>query len=192
MNPRALKLVSVCAGLFILTSSFTLLAQHSQEATLEREANEKIKVFATQLKGELSSAIQEQGLAHAVTVCKDKAPEIARSLSTDGWTLARTSLGVRNPDNAPNEWERGVMLAFDKAYKGGKSAADLHVSKIDDTSFYYMKAIETSQVCLACHGSNVNESLLKHINTQYPKDSATGFTLDELRGAFTLQKTISE
>jgi hypothetical protein len=51
-----------------------------------------------------------------------------------------------------------------------------------------MKAIPTDKVCLACHGSTVDETLSQAIINKYPQDRAVGFTLEDIRGAFTLSK----
>jgi hypothetical protein len=52
-----------------------------------------------------------------------------------------------------------------------------------------MKAIPTGTMCLACHGSSVDEKTLKKINTLYPNDQAIGFSSEDLRGAFSITKT---
>jgi hypothetical protein len=163
------------------------LEYHADDAhtkQLVAQAKQRIKVFSSKLKTALLGAVQEQGFSHAVTVCKDKAPLIAQELSTDGWTIARTSLRVRNIENAANDWEQVMLRKFDQRYKGGELAESLHSSKLDDEGFKYMQAIPTGELCLACHGKSVDPSLLQRIQTHYPEDKATGFTLKDIRGAF--------
>lgn len=162
-------------------------AQNPQES-LNLQAQQRIKRFATSLKSALVSAIQEKGLVHAVDVCHSVAPQIAESLSTEGWQVARTSLKTRNQDNQADRWERDMLEQFDRQYKAGTPAGKLTASFQSDIQFRYMKAIPTDQVCLACHGTNVDSTLSEAINNKYPQDHAVGFTLEDIRGAFTLSK----
>ena len=159
---------------------------------LEQQAKQKVKAFTTELKGELVTAIKTKGLSHAVNVCKEKAPEIAQSLSTDGWTVGRTSLKTRNHKNVPDQWETQILQTFDADLKSGTPASSLAASNINEEAFRFMKAIPTGQVCLACHGQQVDPELMKTIQDNYPKDTATRFTLEDIRGAFTLTKELSE
>ena len=162
---------------------------HNIEA-LEMQANSKIKQFSGQLKTALVGAIQTEGFASAVKVCKEQAPEIAKSVSKDGWTLARTSLKTRNAANKPDAWEQEKLQDFDKKFKEGVSPNQLSAIDVNENRFRYMKAIPTGQVCLACHGSNVEPSLKATIDKNYPNDKAIGYTLEDIRGAFTLRKSL--
>ena len=56
--------------------------------------------------------------------------------------------------------------------------------------FRYMKAIPTGDVCLSCHGSNINEPVANKINSLYPDDKAKGFSKGDIRGAFTIIQDI--
>ena len=58
-------------------------------------------------------------------------------------------------------------------------------------TYRYMKAIPVGEVCLACHGSSLDPELKATIDGGYPEDRATGFALGELRGAFTVTKTLA-
>ena len=83
--------------------------------------------------------------------------------------------------------------AADLARELIKQGADVKELEVYDTAtqdgkpvFRYMKAIPTQKPCLTCHGPNVSEPLGKTIAEFYPDDQATGFSLGELRGAFTI------
>lgn len=45
------------------------------------------------------------GPAQAVEACQSLAPSIAAQHSQAPWTVGRTALKLRNPDNAPDAWE---------------------------------------------------------------------------------------
>ena len=154
------------------------------------EAQQKVKQFGQALKQTLVSTIKEKGYHAAVEVCKTEAPSIADELSRDGWSIGRTSLKVRNASNVPDEWEASVLTDFDARFKAGDSPDTLTASTKTQVQYRFMKAIPTAQVCLACHGEQVDASLLDTIQSNYPNDNATGFTLNDIRGAFTLTKEL--
>jgi hypothetical protein len=51
-----------------------------------------------------------------------------------------------------------------------------------------MKAITTEGICLACHGKTLGPAVSKKISELYPSDHATGYSVGEVRGAFSLKK----
>jgi hypothetical protein len=173
-----------------------LKAKSEQSAELQSvligQAKQKIKSFATELKAELVGAIKAGGLEAGVAVCHSKAPEIASRLSTDGWTVARTSLRTRNIKNAPDDWESNMLKQFDERFKQGEAASNLSAVLSTEDQFRLMKAIPMDQVCLACHGSSISPQLKSTLQKHYPNDTATGFSLEDIRGAFTLEKSVSE
>jgi hypothetical protein len=164
---------------------------HEQEILIG-QAKLKVKQFSMQLKAALVAAIQSGGLEAGVEVCHTKAPQIAASLSVDGWKVGRTSLKIRNQKNIPDQWEADVLSLFDKRFQQGEKPESLVATSSKETKFRLMKAIPMDKVCLACHGSAIDPSLQKTIQKYYPNDTATGFSLEDIRGAFTLQKNIAE
>lgn len=166
-----------------------LTTQHKREQ-LTLEAKQKVLAFSQRLKQTLVATIKSEGYSAAVEVCKSEAPKIAGELSTDGWTVARTSARVRNPANTPDAWEASELSDFDIRFKAGESADRLSSSTMVGDHYRFMKAIPTAPVCLACHGESIDAGLLKTIKTNYPSDHATGFTLQDIRGAFTLSKAL--
>lgn len=186
------KYLIAMIGLMTGLGSTLAIAEETtgEEERLIEEAQARVQVFAKTLRAQLISAMQEGGPEKAVAVCSEQAPKIAKDLSEDGWTLARTSLKVRNPENLPDSWERDVMLQFKAAMQSGAQEATLFKTQFDGARFRYMQAIPTGGPCLACHGSNIPQGLRQTIKAQYPHDAATGFAPGELRGAFTLQHTL--
>lgn len=157
-----------------------------------QESRAMVKTFAQTLKGELQAAIEQGGPASAIPVCNVKAPEIARDLSQSEWTVRRTSHKIRNQDNAPDEWEATVLKEFLQRTAAGESPATLEKAALVPVggrpTYRYMKAIPVGEVCLNCHGSEIDPEVRESIDSYYPQDQATGFALGELRGAFTITK----
>ena len=159
------------------------------------EARALVKQFATRLQGALKGAIEAQGFAHAIGVCKIEAPEIARSLGAEsGWRVARTALRLRNPNNAPTPEERAVLADFLARAEAGEDLAKMDNEAVTQEAgrrrYRYMKAIPLGEICTNCHGTEIDPDLAAAIRAKYPQDRATGFKIGELRGAFTLSKAL--
>ena len=159
-------------------------------------ARQIVKRFAGELQGELKKAVGDEGFEHAIGVCKDAAPRIAAKLSAEtGWRVGRTALRLRNPANAPDSVEREVLREFLERAAAGEPLAKMEttleqIGAEARKTFRYMKAIPTGELCLTCHGGDVDPELAARIRAAYPEDKATGFKLGELRGAFTLTKSL--
>ena len=159
------------------------------------EARQLVKQFAGELKGRLVAGMKAGGPVNAIGVCNIEAPGIAAKLSSDsGWRVARTSLKLRNADNEPDAWEKKVLEQFEADHRAGKDPKTLEysgtVSQNGKNSYRYMKAIPTGEVCIACHGSHLAEETRNKLSELYPDDMATGFSVGELRGAFSLEKDL--
>ena len=180
----------------ITVSLFLALTPHISMADDLNDFNQQskmaIKEFAGTLKGALVSAMKSAGPIEAIKVCNQVAPEIAQTLSEKyDLTIARTSLKVRNQNNSPDTWEINVLNQFETRKANGEDVKKLVFSEaVDSKQMRMMKAIPTAKVCLTCHGSNITESVQASLNTLYPDDQATGFSLGDIRGAFSVSKTI--
>ena len=191
--------ILVLLGLTVaLLSSGSLSAGEGAERdAFVQESRAKVKAFAGSLQGELKAAIEAGGPQNAIPVCNVKAPEIARDLSqAPEWSVGRTSHKLRNPDNAPDPWEAAGLDAFLERAAAGEDLKTMERVELVESgggrAYRYMKAIPVGEVCLTCHGAAIEPELKAKIDTFYPEDQATGFALGELRGAFTLTKTLEE
>lgn len=167
-----------------------------ETAAYRAEAGKLAGELGNRLREQLTAAMQAGGPLAAVAVCQERAVPIADAIShsNDGWEVGRTSLQVRNPDNAPDSWERSVLETFDKRHAAGEMPATIEqeaVITVGEQRYYrYMKAIPTGDACLLCHGSNIPTELQEHIGKLYPDDRATGYKAGDMRGAFTLTRRI--
>lgn len=173
---------------------FSGLSAGAGEPTLEERAAKArgaVKAFAGELKSQLVAGMKAGGAVSAISVCKSAAPEIAsRSSKETGWSVGRTALKLRNPNNAPDDYERKVLEDFVARRAAGADPKMLEhfeiAEKDGEKVFRYMKAIPTGDVCLACHGNSVADDVSAAIKTHYPDDDATGFAKGDIRGAFTI------
>lgn len=155
-----------------------------------------VQEFMGQLQGELQSSMKAGGSLSPVSMCKDKAPVIAKELSGKyGWKVARTSLKTRNPDNAPDEWEADVLRDFEKRKQNGEKVKPMaHFEMVNENgveSFRFMKAIPVGKACLQCHGENIKPDLAAKLDASYPDDKARGYKLGDVRGAFTITQPVN-
>jgi hypothetical protein len=158
------------------------------------ESKATIKQFFEELKGNLVAAIKEGGPVNAIGVCSEKAPGIAKSISDQrGWEVGRTSLKLRNPANAPDEWERKVLEQFESRKAAGEDPQQIaHFEVVEQGGarvFRFMKAIPTAEKpCLTCHGSEVPPPVEAKLKELYPTDQARGYSAGDIRGAFTISQ----
>jgi hypothetical protein len=137
--------------------------------------------YATQLQSALQEAMSTGGPVAAITVCKDLAPAIQSELSRQsGANVRRTSLKFRNSGNAPDDWETEVLETF--ANSDQKEVFETTASG----AIRYMKAIPTGAVCLACHGKKLAPEIGESLRAAYPHDRALGYSLGDIRGAFSI------
>lgn len=179
-----LSIVSMLMSVHSLVGADDLL--ETEDLTLEARA--MVKNFANELQSTLKTALQTGGPISAIQVCYSDAPSIAKSHSNGGWSLSRTSLKVRNSKNAPDGWEKEMLLDFETKLAEGEPISALEASTITATEFRYMKAIPTAEVCTVCHGVNLSSNISESLYGLYPYDKARGFVPGDIRGAFSLRK----
>ncbi len=187
---RLLTIIALGLG---LTAPGAYAADYSDELDASRKT---VKEFMQTLKKELQSSMQEGGPVNAVSVCNLTAPAIANTYSVrNGWEVGRTSLKLRNPNNAPDAWERSVLEAFEERKLAGEDPAQMEfheVIRVDgDKQLRYMKAIPTSRPCLACHGEALDSIVKTRLEKLYPHDQALGYREGDIRGAFTITQPLS-
>lgn len=194
--------VSISTLSVILATGIALISHSSAaapagvppEVVSSREVAQK---FGAMLKEALQQAIQSGGPVNGISVCHDQAGQIATDLGQKlGMLVGRTSLKVRNPANAADNWELAVLKQFEARKAQGEPTDKLEFfDVIDDDqgqkTFRYMKAIPTGALCLNCHGENISPEVDAKLKELYPNDQARGFKEGDLRGAFTLAKPMS-
>ena len=163
---------------------------------LQQEGKGVIKALATNLGGELKKAAKAGGLPAAIQVCNTKASPITAQVEADkGWKVSRTSLKLRNASNTPDAWEQAVLEKFAKQAATGANLKKMMFSEVvldeeGNKTFRMMKAIPVGDNCLACHGSKIKPEVASKLDMLYPEDNARGFKAGDLRGAFSLQKSL--
>ncbi|GIL17554.1 MAG: hypothetical protein BroJett040_13050 [Oligoflexia bacterium] len=167
----------------ILILSLSLLAivanaQTTKESIIA-EAQPKVADFKKTLIGQLQEGLKKSP-HEAIEVCKNKAPQIAKEKSTENMKIGRTSLKLRNENNAAPKWALSILEKY-KATNGNAPAAP-EVVEIEKGKWGYAEPLYAQQLCVTCHGTQIDPELKKTITKIYPKDQATGFNVGDFRG----------
>ena len=192
MSRHAVSFSALAIALMLLAPAS---AENGSAPALKAKAAELIQDYAGKLKAALGAAMQARGPEGALEVCNKQAPAIAAEVSQgSGWSIARTSLKPRNAASAPDAYERKIMEAFNARIAKGEKADGLVSAEVVEgngaKTFRFIKAIPTGEVCMTCHGDTVDPGLKQKILALYPDDQATGFKQGDMRGVFTLKKTL--
>mgnify|MGYP001764813709 CR=1 FL=1 len=154
--------------------------------------------FNQQLTSEIIDTFTRKGPDAAWLVCRDRAPELADSLSRKyGWRVSRVSLKPRNIVlGTADAWEQRVLNQFEQRAFLGESAQTLEFGDmtrdLQGHAYRYMKALVMQKPCLACHGTpdTLAPSLKSRIKEAYPHDRATGYRVGQVAGAITIYRPL--
>jgi hypothetical protein len=144
---------------------------------LQRAADARAALFQ-RLSGRLTEVVAAEGPVAAIRVCRDEAPDIARTVGEEqGLRIGRTGVRLRNPDNTPPAWAAAAVAA-----RADERSAWV---RQDDTVAELSPILLAAQ-CVACHGTPeaLAPGVAEALAELYPEDQATGFAEGELRGWF--------
>ena len=161
------------------------------------EAKILLKETAKQYKNTLIEGLQHNDLKKALKYCNKEVEKLISKGNEKDYTIKRVSLRPRNKNNYPTLYEKEILEKFNKlSLKDNKYLALEHSEIIKDENnnnkFVYAKAIRIKEVCLNCHGSNINNDLKKEIRKLYPDDKAINYKLNDIRGAFVMYRNIKD
>ena len=162
------------------------------EESIKQEYLQKGGEIANLTQSELlinvSNAIKKGGPGYAIDFCNIRALSLKDSLSRlNNCQIRRIALKYRNPVDRPQtEKEKEQLNQYQLAYQKGETIKP-EVYHFIDRIEYYQPIILAMEACLKCHGDpgkQIAEETLEKINALYPNDLATGFELNDFRGAW--------
>lgn len=176
--------------LMILISILISQAALANDADTQKKeaARQIIQGFGSDLKHTLISSMKTQGPVAAITACNISAPAIASQHSQTPWQISRSSLKIRNPNNSADAWLQQVLMSLEQRKENGEAISQLEYSEHRSDGWYFVKAIATTEPCLACHGEKVLPAVKEKLAELYPNDQATGFKLGDIRGVFVVKQ----
>ena len=187
--------------IFIVMSLLITNISHSDsietnKSEILNEAKGLLKETSKQYKNTLIQGLQHNNLIKALKYCNKEVKQLISKDNEKGFAIKRVSLRPRNKNNYPNLYEKEILEKFNKlSLKDNKKLVLEHSEIIKDKNnnkFVYVKAIRIKEVCLNCHGSNINDDLKKEIEKLYPDDKAINYKLNDIRGAFVMYRKIKD
>jgi hypothetical protein len=170
-------------------------AQKAGDAAVEKaraEARQVAGELGERLKGMLGKELSSGGFAGAVKVCSETALQATKEFSAQkGRYVRRVSLKNRNPENAPDAYERRKLQQFARLHTQGKLAEEYSEVTRENGKrvLHYLRPIAVQGMCLTCHGpaEKIPQEVRTTLAARYPADRAMGYAAGELRGAFSVK-----
>ena len=192
-----MKFIQIFLVLFLL---ITIISNsetvETNKSVILNEAKNLLKETAKQYKNTLIQGLQHNNLIKALKYCNKEVEQLVSKDNEKGFTIKRVSLKPRNKNNYPNLYEKEILEKLNKlSLIDNKDLALEHSDIIKDENnnkFVFVKAIRIKEVCLNCHGSNINDDLKKEIQKLYPDDKAINYKLNDIRGAFVMYQKIKD
>ncbi len=187
--------------IFIVMSLLITNISHSEtietnKSEILNEAKDLLKETSKQYKNTLIQGLQHNNLIKALKYCNKEVKQLISKDNEKGFAIKRVSLRPRNKNNYPNLYEKEILEKFNKLSLQDNKKLVLEHSEIikdkNNNKFVYIKAIRIKEVCLNCHGSNINDDLKKEIEKLYPDDKAINYKLNDIRGAFVMYRKIKD
>ncbi len=170
----------------LLLSAFVSSFVFASDEVVKISQETSKKLFDT-LVPKLQASMKEGGVMKASEFCASEAQnltkEVNKGLST-GVSVKRVSLKNRNELNAPNEAEITALKTLEADRK-----LPYFISE-SEKSYKFFKPLSIEQgVCLKCHGdeTTIDKDAKDFFAKKYPNDKATGYKMNDLRGAIVVE-----
>ncbi len=138
----------------------------------------------------LKMAIEQGGFGSAIEFCNASVNGIVDSLTTNySADIKRTSLKLRNPNNAPNNEEKQLLEAYQYSFDK-KFPIKEGTQVLKNGDILYTKPIFIKGLCLNCHGKpggTLNQDADARIRDFYPNDKALHYVDGDLRGMWSIK-----
>ena len=130
------------------------------------------------LMAALTTSVAADGFDESLPFCRGVAPDLATKIGEKwGVKIGRTSHRLRNPENAAPRWATPLVEArrAEQTFVLGPHG-ELGI----------LSPIPMAELCTNCHGTKdaLAAGVEAAVTKLYPKDEATGFGADDLRGWF--------
>lgn len=156
------------------------------DCTLQKYSVETKEVLGKNLM----NAINKQGTEKAIEFCSTKAIVLTDSVGKAvNATIKRVSDKPRNPINMANENEIDFINELKLKISNSEKLTTKYTESDGKIVGYF--PIITNAMCIQCHGSkdsDIKPKMLEKIDQLYPKDQATGYKENQIRGIFVVTK----
>ena len=169
---------------FIVLLLITIVSVSAAELPAQVIASKAAGQFGQEMRNKLVESLKKNGPSGTIDICAKEAPIISSRIEHEyGVVIKRTSLKIRNPQNAPDSLEKELLESLSALLNNGKTLASGVVVFPNNQQRFY-KTIHMEKACLQCHGDlkTIHEQVRKEIAAIYPDDMAIGYKEGELRG----------
>jgi len=191
------KIVLIALTLFPLTTYAGIeKSEGDRLPDLLKTTKAVVDPMPGKLKTLLVDEITTNGPIKAIEMCSTLAPAMAKTASQKtGWNIKRVSLKNRNPEAKADKWEANAINGFEKELAANTDALmeKGEIVKINKKQYFrYAKGLKTVKECLLCHGKaeNISPEVNAKLKELYPKDLATGYEINQVRGIVSVIRPI--
>ena len=162
-----------------------------------RAARQVALAFDVRRRMEILDRLERQEDPVAIYLAyRDHVPGWAKEIGGKlGVELSRTAPRTRNPTHAPDDWEMRQMELFEFSREAGIDPATMEVSEIvtegKQKVFRWIRPIVMDEMCIACHGENIDPRLVTLLNQEYPLDEGVDYLEGDLGGAYSVSKVLT-
>lgn len=170
-------------GLVFLAVACSTTINPEDYSRIRQKGAEVTKQAQATLLTNVARAMQNGGPQNAVAFCNLNASSLIDSLNrVQQCKITRISNKNRNPQNAAkNNTDKKILAVFETG-----AATDTVIQS--GKHLVYYKTIRVGMpACLKCHGqseTDIAPATLAKLQTLYPNDLATGYRLNDFRGAW--------
>jgi len=133
----------------------------------------------------LKQAIAKEGMIGAMSFCNEQAYSLTDSMQVKyNAIIKRVSDKNRNQNNKANTTELQHIATFKEKNKNGEKIKPIIEKSNGKVHFY--APIKTSQLCLQCHGKQLQPDLVLKLKDLYPDDLAIGYDDNQVRGIWSI------
>lgn len=156
-------------------------------ARARKAADDLTQTLRTRLMEEMKAG----GPIQAVRVCAEVAQKISDAQSTEGLSIRRITLKVRNPADTPDAYEATKLREMQDLHRDGKLPLEHWAiqENAGKRSYRYFRPILVGDMCLSCHGSRaaIDPQVRAILDATYPDDEAVGYKTGDFRGAISVE-----
>ncbi len=180
-------------GILITFTTFFVSCQKGlsvkEKETYQTKGKEIAQATFKRMAREVEKNMKEGGVSQAAPFCNAHADNLTTEMEEKfNVAIKRTSLKLRNEDNAPNDTEKTMLEQFESMLADGKELSP--IVELDAAGLpHFYAPIKLKDKCVACHGvigETMKQKTDSIIKVLYPNDRAIGFKEGDLRGMWSI------
>lgn len=175
------------AAVLFLAVSAVGAASHAYDDAAILKGRTAAAALAETLRTRMAKSVKDSGPVAAMYVCVYQAQALSDEVATtQGVKVRRTALRLRNPANAPDDFEQALLARFVADAREGKLPEESLDERREDGRkvFRYAKPLVADPLCITCHGrvEEIPEGVRRMLESRYPDDAATGYREGDFMG----------